>query len=64
MVVQPGDIVVGDQDGLLAFPAAEAASLIEKALIQHRKEQEQMDEILQGRWDRSFIAGLEAKAIN
>lgn len=64
MVVQPGDIIVGDQDGLLAFPATEAASLIDKALIQHRKEQEQMAEILQGRWDRSFVAGLEAKAIN
>jgi regulator of RNase E activity RraA len=64
MVVQPGDIIVGDQDGLLAFPAAEAANLIEKALIQHRKEQEQMAEILQGCWDRSFIAGLEAKSIN
>ena len=25
MVVNPGDIVVGDQDGLLAFPQAEAA---------------------------------------
>lgn len=64
MLVQPGDIIVGDQDGLLAFPAAEAAALIEKALAQHHKEQQQMDEINQGRWDRSFIAGLEARAIN
>ena len=64
MVVQPGDIILGDQDGLLAFPAAEAAQLIEKARQQHDKEQQQMQEILQGRWDRSFVAGLEAKAIN
>ena len=64
MVVHPGDIIVGDQDGLLAFPASEAATLIEKALIQHHKEEQQMLEINQGRWDRSFLAALEAKVIN
>lgn len=64
MVVNPGDIIVGDQDGLLAFPASEAAALIDKALAQQKKEEEQMAEILQGRWDRSFVAGLEARAIN
>lgn len=64
MVVQPGDIIVGDQDGLLAFPASEAATLIQQALIQQGKEEQQMDEINQGRWDRSFIAALEARAVN
>ena len=64
MVVNPGDIIIGDQDGLLAFPAADAPTLIEKALEQHAKEEAQMEEIRQGRWDRSFVAGLEAKAIN
>jgi RraA family protein len=64
MVVQPGDIIVGDQDGLLAFPASEAAAIIDKALAQQAKEEAQMAEIAQGRWDRSFLAALEAKAIN
>ncbi len=64
MVVQPGDIIVGDQDGLLAFPPTEAAWLIEKALLQQQKEEQQMEEIRQGRWDRSFLEALEAKAIN
>lgn len=64
MVVQPGDIIVGDQDGLLAFPAGEAASLIDKALAQQQKEEQQMEDIRQGRWDRSFIEALEARAIN
>lgn len=64
MVVQPGDIVVGDQDGLLAFPASEAAVLIDKALAQQKKEELQMEEIHQGRWDRSFLEALEARAIN
>jgi regulator of RNase E activity RraA len=64
MVVNPGDIVIGDQDGLLAFPASEAAALIDKALAQQAKEESQMEEIRQGRWDRSFLDVLEAKAIN
>ena len=64
MVVQPGDIVVGDPDGLLAFPAADAAAVIDKALAQQKKEALQMQEIRNGRWDRSFIEALEAKAIN
>jgi len=64
MVVQPGDIIVGDQDGLLAFPASEAAAIIDKALAQQKKEELQMEEIRQGRWDRSFLEALEAKAIN
>jgi RraA family protein len=41
MVVHPGDIIVGDQDGLLAFPAGDAAGLIEKALAQQAKEERQ-----------------------
>jgi RraA family protein len=64
MSVQPGDIIVGDQDGLLAFPASEASTLIEMALAQQKKEEWQMQEIHNGRWDRSFVEGLEAKAIN
>ena len=64
MVVQPGDIVVGDQDGLLAFPASEAPALIEKALAQKQKEDATMADIRAGRWDLSFVAALEARAIN
>jgi RraA family protein len=64
MVVNPGDIIVGDQDGLLAFPAAEAAGLIDKALAQKAKEDATMKDISEGRWDRSFLEGLEARAIN
>lgn len=64
MTVLPGDVIVGDQDGLFAFPASEAASLIEKALAQQAKEEAQMAEIAQGKWDRSNLDALEAKAIN
>ena len=64
MVVNPGDIVVGDQDGLLAFPQAEAAEVIAKAKVQQQKEEQTMQAMREGRWDRSFIDALEARAIN
>lgn len=64
MVVRPGDIVVGDQDGLCAFSPAIAESVIEKALAQHAKEEATMQAIRDGRWDRSFVDALEARCMN
>ncbi len=64
MVVNPGDIIVGDQDGLLAFDPAEAQELIIKAQAQGRKEAETMLAMKEGRWDRSFIDALEARCAN
>jgi len=64
MVVNPGDIVVGDQDGLLAISPANAALVIEKAQAQQRKEEQTMQAIREGRWDRSFVEALEARLVN
>lgn len=64
MVVNPGDVVVGDQDGVLAFSPAEATTVIEKALAQARKEADTMMAIQEGRWDRKFIDALEARCAN
>lgn len=64
MVVNPGDIVVGDQDGILAFAPAEALTVIEKALLQADKEAQTMLAMKEGRWDRSFIDALEARCAN
>ena len=64
MVVNPGDIVVGDQDGLLAFAQTEAVLLIEKAKAQMLKEAQTMQAMREGRWDRSFIDALEARCAN
>ena len=64
MVVNPGDIVVGDQDGLLAFAPADAGIVIEKALAQQRNEEQTMQAIREGRWDRSFVDALEARIVN
>jgi len=57
--VSPGDIVVGDADGLVTFPAAEAPALIERAQRQADKEAAAVVAIREGRWDRSWIAGAE-----
>jgi regulator of RNase E activity RraA len=64
MAVSPGDIVVGDQDGLVVLSRDEAPTVIEKALLQKQKEEETMLAIREGRWDRSFVNALEARSIN
>ena len=64
MVVNPGDIIVGDQDGLLAFAPQLADTVIEKALAQHLREEATMQAIRDGRWDRSFVDALEARCMN
>jgi len=55
MVVMPGDLVVGDHDGLLAIPQRDAARVIEAAEAQHRKEQASLAAIAAGTWDRSWV---------
>jgi regulator of RNase E activity RraA len=64
MVVNPGDIVVGDQDGLMAFAPDEAELLIEKARAHLETEAETIRAMKEGRWDRSFIDALEARCAN
>lgn len=64
MAVNPGDLIVGDQDGLLAIAPAFARSVIEKALVQRQKEDETIEAIRAGRWDRSNVDALEARCLN
>ena len=47
-VVNPGDIVVGDEDGLVTFAQSEAPALIEAAKASFRKEAGIMEEISSG----------------
>lgn len=48
MVVSPGDIVVGDHDGVVAFPVAGAKALLAAVRAQERKEAEIMRQIAEG----------------
>ena len=64
MTVLPGDIIIGDEDGLLAFAPEEAEDLIAKAQAQHAKEEATIQAILENRWDMSFVDALEARCNN
>ncbi|PZP42668.1 MAG: methyltransferase [Azospirillum brasilense] len=50
MVVHPGDIVVGDEDGVVAFPPAIAADLLKAVQDQEAREAEILRSIAEGRY--------------
>jgi regulator of RNase E activity RraA len=53
-VISPGDIVVGDEDGVVSFPAAIAPSLLEAVRAQTRREEETLIAIREGRYQGSY----------
>lgn len=55
MLVSPGDLIVGDEDGLAVIPLEEAAEVLVKVRVQEKKEQEIMESIANGTVDRSWI---------
>lgn len=64
LVIHPGDVVVGDEDGLVAFPAGEAAALLERARAWAAKEEEAKAAIVGGRWERTWVdETLRAKGV-
>jgi regulator of RNase E activity RraA len=64
MVVNPGDIVVGDMDGLLAIPQDGVEDLIVRARAHLDAEAETIRAMKEGRWSRAFIDALEARCNN
>lgn len=55
MVIQPGDLVLGDADGVLAVPRAAAGEVLERTRAKLQAEEKQMAEILAGKVDRSWV---------
>lgn len=53
-VISPGDIVVGDEDGVVSFPAAGAAALLEAVRVQIKREEETLKAIREGRYQGSY----------
>lgn len=58
MVVHPGDIVLGDSDGVLAVPLAAAEEILRLATEKHAAELRQMEAIERGTDDRSWVDRL------
>lgn len=55
MVIEPGDLVIGDDDGLLCVPYAHVAQVYDAATAKHAAEAAQMEKIAQGTNDRSWV---------
>lgn len=55
MVIHPGDIVVGDSDGVLAVPLAEAEAILAETQAKHGAEERQMQAIAEGTNDRTWV---------
>lgn len=53
--VSPGDIIVGDDDGVVVVPKDEAQIILEKAIKLSSKEEETMRYIAEGKWDRLWV---------
>jgi regulator of RNase E activity RraA len=57
MAVSPGDIVVGDEDGVLAFPLDGAAALLEAVRAQAARETDIMQSIKENRYKGAYAGG-------
>lgn len=55
MVVRPGDLVIGDGDGLLAVPPDEAQDIAARVEAIERAEAEILQSIAEGRADRGWV---------
>jgi len=60
MVVMPGDIVVGDTDGVVAFDRADAAELLELVHKQEEREANALAAIAEGRVDTFYLGAGKA----
>lgn len=55
MVIEPGDLILGDIDGVLAVPRLSAGRLLEAVRAKNQAEARQMDAIEKGASDRAWV---------
>lgn len=55
MVVKPGDLIIGDWDGVLCVPLKEVDSILKKTEEKQASEIQEMRKIEVGEWDRSWV---------
>jgi len=64
LVIQPGDIIVGDEDGVVALAPAIAEEVLAAARKQAVREAQALKDIAAGKYDRSWVdAALRAKGV-
>jgi RraA family protein len=54
MVIEPGDLIVGDDDGILCLPAGEAEAIYTVAFAKHKSESDTFDDIGKGDNNRAM----------
>jgi RraA family protein len=55
MVIEPGDLILGDDDGLVSVPYDQVEEIFQAAQNKHEAETKQMAAIGQGQNDRSWV---------
>lgn len=55
MIIAPGDLIIGDEDGLLAVAIDEAEAILAATRAKHAAEEKQMAAIEAGTVDRSWV---------
>ncbi|PVZ20526.1 MULTISPECIES: RraA family protein [unclassified Pseudomonas] len=55
MVIEPGDLVIGDDDGLLCVPYDQVPEVFDRATAKHAAETKQLEQIAKGENDRSWV---------
>ena len=55
MVIEPGDLVIGDWDGVLSIPLDDVESILKKTNEKQAAEAVDMAQIEAGEWDRSWV---------
>ena len=55
MVIEPGDLIIGDWDGVLAVPVNEVDIILKKTEEKQDAEIKEMKRIKAGEWDRGWV---------
>lgn len=55
MTIEPGDLILGDEDGLLCIPFDQAEALYKQASAKHAAEEVSLTQIAEGKLDTSWV---------
>ncbi|MPN64890.1 4-hydroxy-4-methyl-2-oxoglutarate aldolase/4-carboxy-4-hydroxy-2-oxoadipate aldolase [bioreactor metagenome] len=55
VVINPGDILVGDEDGIVVIKPEDASEILKKAKAKNIAEEKTMEDIKNMQWDRNWV---------